>query len=145
MGLEIGVPEVLRMMLLADEESGVRRGRVRSEGQRERDMRFAAIRAPALPLEEEGLEIADAGTGETCGVGLGIGAVQHQHGQPFPLPEIIAHERAEAELAWAMRRNRATILPDRDQLDEGRAELDQPVFSAPGCRLRAPTLKPRRP
>lgn len=103
-------------------------------------MRGAAVGAPAGPLEPERGEVADAVLRKARGVRCGIGAAQHQHRQAFAPLQVIAHERAEAELAWGVRRD-VCSLGNRDQFDKGLPELDDPVLGSPGVAVAWPDLK----
>ena len=79
--LEFRVPEVFRIMLLADEEARLGGVLGRCEGQGEGDLGLAAVGSAPGSLEVERLEGSDALLGEESGIRLGVLAVEHQHGQ----------------------------------------------------------------
>src|SRR6185369_13374222 len=116
------IPEILRIMLLAGEEAGVRRLWVGREGEREPDLHSRAVGAPCLALEVEHVEVADPGGAERLGIGRRALAFQHQHRKALALREEVARERAERQQARPCRWN-ALHLPDGEQLDEYAGKL----------------------
>src|SRR5690606_8946205 len=120
--LEVGIPEILRDLMLAGEKSRQRRPLLLREGEAEGDPDFGAVGPEAGPLEGKRVEAADAGPCEVNRIGLGIAAVESEHRQPFAIIEIVADEGAEAEGAGAVRGD-FSPLAYRDELDEGGGEL----------------------
>ena len=138
--LKRAVPEVVRVVVLADEEAGIGRLRIGREGEREGDLRLGPVRPAGAASEGERLEIANAASGEGRRIGFRIVAAEGQHGEPFAAGEVIAHEGAEAEGARPVRRD-AAPLPHGDQLDERAFELDEPVLRAPRMAVAGADLE----
>ena len=132
--LERRIPEVLRIVLLAGEEPGVRRGFVLRERERERDLHGRAVRPLALAREVEHIEIADAGRTERVGIGLRAFALKHQHRKAFAFRQKVAREGAERERARA-RRGNTLHLAQRQQFDEDAGKLHDAVMRAPGMAI----------
>ena len=144
MALEFRIPEILRVMLLAHEETGLGRILRRGESQGEGDLRLAAVGAAAAALEVEGLEGADARLGEQRRIRLGVLAVEDEHGQTLAIQQVILDEGAEAEGAGLVRGD-GGALAHRDQLDEGACELHEPVFGAPRMPIARSDLESQTP
>ena len=116
----------------------------RGEGQGEGDLRLAAVGAAAAALEVEGLEGSDALLGEQRRIGLGVLAVEDEHGQALAIQQVILDEGAEAEGAGLVRGD-GSALAHRDQLDEGAGELDEPVLGAPRMPIARSDLEAETP
>jgi hypothetical protein len=93
--LELGVPEILREVLLAGCEAGIRRLRVAREGEREADLHRRAVGPCAGPLEGQRLGRRDTGGLEGRSIAPRIVAFQDQHRQAFVAGDEILVEPAE--------------------------------------------------
>ena len=90
MALERRVPEILGIVLLTDEEAGVRLG-IDGEGERERDLDRLAVRPTRLTFEIEGVIAADPRRLERGAVCACVMAFEHQHREAFvPREEFLA-------------------------------------------------------
>src|SRR5829696_3882235 len=142
--LERGSPEVLRLMMLAGEEPGLRYFGRDGESHGERHPGVAAVRPLAPPLEEERGEAADAGCVESEAVRLRVARLEDEHGEALAMAgDEVAHEEREAERA--RRRRRRCSLAGRDQLEEHAGKLDEPVPGAPGMIVAGSDLKAHAP
>src|SRR5215469_635658 len=77
--LQGGVPKILRVMLLADEETGIPRLGIDRKRQREADRHPFSVRLPASALEPQQLETAKARGAEVVSVLCCIAALERQH------------------------------------------------------------------
>ena len=120
MDLKRRVPEILRKVLLADEEAGKRRTRARAK---------ASVKATWISLpsglrpvrsKKNGSKVPIPSRANSAASVFRVLAVEHQHGETFAAFEVIANESAEAEERLAMGCD-CRILAHRDQLDERRA------------------------
>ena len=127
--LEGRVPEVLRIMLLADGEVDVGRQLVLGKGEREGDLDGRAVRPLALALEAHGFGSGNAGGAEGGFVGLGVVRLQDHQRQPLPAFEEVAgigaEQTREAVVAELVR------LGQRQQLDEEAGQLHEVIMGAP--------------
>ena len=114
------------------------------EGEGKGDAHFAmpSGRRP-VRSKKNGSNAPITGSAKSAASALRVRAVEDQHRETFAPGEVVAHERAETEPAFPVRRDLRPVA-DRDEFEEGARELDD-RFSVPqGCRLRAPTWKPSR-
>src|ERR1700749_3760047 len=130
MTLEVRVPEVLGMMMLADEEAASGRRRITRESERECDFHRRAVRPLALAREVEHVEPGNARCLEGRGILSCIRTLSDQHGESFARSDVIAVEGTEGKETAAMRRN-LVGLADLQQLDEGGGKLHDQIMRAP--------------
>lgn len=120
--------------MLAGEEADPRRQRIAREGERERHLDRRAVRALALALEVEHVEVADPGLAKRPGVGPRLETFEHQHRKPLPARQCVAVERAERKGPRPVLGD-PRGLRDGEQFDKAAGKLDDPVLGSPRRRM----------
>src|SRR5262245_6089888 len=113
MHLKGWVPEILRMAMLAGEETNLRDLRACRVSQREGDLDRRAVRSFDFASEFIQFEMADTCLAKLVAVRRAA-AFQHQHREAFAACQKIAIERAERKEIWCVRRDPRGI-GDRQQ------------------------------
>src|SRR5262249_54452276 len=132
-GLEGGIPEILRVALEAGKEPDARRTWIRCKSQREGELDRRAVRALALALELVQLIISDAGRAKSICV-RGTTPFKHQHRKPLPARKPIAVKGAEREMPGQMRGNLRRISYGQE-LNVGARELAKLILRSPRSRM----------
>ena len=120
--------------MVAGEKADAWRARIAREGQRERHLERRPVRAPSLPLEIEGIEIADPGRAKGVRVRRCVAAFKHQHRKPLASRQRIAVECAERKEPRPVRLDLCG-LGHGEQLDEAIRNLYDVVLGAPRRRV----------
>jgi EVE domain len=130
MALDLRVPEILRLMVLANEKATFRRVMVSRKRQGKGNARLFPVGAHTHALEEKWLEIANLQRPEPSGICLGIDAFQHRHRHALAPRQRIAHKGTKGENMRLVRWDLAR-LGNRNQLQKGSGKLDDTVLRTP--------------
>ena len=139
--LKAVVPEVFRKVLLADEESRIRRLTIAGKGQGEGYMGLRTIRPFGFALKKERLIAANSLLSEPGSIGSRIRAAQNEHRNALPIPQIIPHESSKAEATFLMRLDSTSVIAYSNQLHKRGAELNDAIFRAPRMPIAGTNLK----
>src|ERR1700751_1504467 len=139
--LKCRIPEVLRIVLLAREVTGIRRFGVRGECKGERDPHDRPVRAFGLALEVEHVEISDARGAERLGIRRRTPALQYQHRESLIAREEVTRKAGEGKGARRGGGYQFRLIHTK-KLDENAGELHDMVVRAPGMTIAAADREP---
>ena len=136
------VPEILRIMLLAGEKADIGRRGIAREGERESDLHWRAVRPPCLAFEVKQLALGDAAVRANSATSAAPRPSRTSIDRPSPRvrkSRLKAPNEKWSGACWGTRSGSATVsnsmkLP---------ANCTMVLCVPQGCRLRAPTVKPR--
>jgi hypothetical protein len=144
MDLQGCAPEILREMLLRDEEAGLAQRRRLCEGQREGDVNLAPVGSSPLAREIETRECANALGRKALAIRFSVLRTHHQHCEAFAARQKAADEIGE-RIITGLDARRNELLPETDQLEKSAIELNDVVFCTPGVAIARPDLKTKPP
>src|ERR1700733_912091 len=128
--LECRIPEVLRIMLLAGEETGIARLLIGRERQRKGYFHCRPVGPLRFTFEIEDLEVSNAGETKRFGIGGCAAAFKYEHRKALASREKVAQKIAERKQSRRMWHDQFR-LTDVDQLDEKTRELHNVVVRPP--------------